>query len=106
MAFSLANLVGLAGWFVATAIVFRAWQRFPSQGSKLALIGFLLGLSSTLLRLGARPFLLAQDISRITDSVVFSLLGFPSLVGIILIVYAFWVMVRCSPSVQPPEGGN
>ncbi len=100
------ELIGLVGWLVAAGIVFQARRRFPGRGSTLALIGFLLPLGSAVVRLAAMPILLAQDISRITFGVAFTVLGLPGLVGIVLIVYAFWVIVRRSPLVRPSEKGG
>ncbi len=100
------ELIGLVGWLVAAGIVFQARRRFPGRGSTLALIGFLLPLGSAVGRLAAMPILLAQDISSVTFGIALSLLGLPGLVGIILIVYAFWVILRHSPPVQPSEKGD
>ena len=108
----LSILLAAAGPLVVAIILFRAWRRFPNRESRLALIGSLLILGGTLLSLAIVPILLGQTLSpsdsesRLQIGAAFAILRIPGLVGILLLAYAYWVLVTGRRAIQPPQTGD
>ena len=99
----LTGILSIAGWLMAVVILFRAWRRFPNRESKLAFIGFMLVFGSIALSLLVGTILSAQTPSRSDLGVAFYFLGIPrlvGLVGIIVVVYVFWVIVMRARTIQ------
>lgn len=104
----LSIILAAAGPLVVAVILFRAWRRFPGRESRLALIGALLILGGTLLSLAIVLILLdlnsspGDSGSRLRLGTAVAILRLPGLVGMVLLAYAYWVVVIGRRDIQPP----
>jgi hypothetical protein len=97
---------------VVAAILFQAWRRFPNRESRFALIGSVLILGGTLVSFAVVQIFLGQSLfpsdsgSRRQLIAVVAILRLPGLVGMLLLAYAYWLLVIGRRAIQPPHAGD